>query len=66
MSSGSSRKVCASHILVKDEKTCLEIKAKILAKGTRTMQEIEFIEQAKKSTCPSGKEGGSLGEFGPG
>lgn len=37
MTAGSGRKVCASHILVKDEKNCLEIKAKILAKSTRAL-----------------------------
>ncbi len=50
----------ARHILVKSEDECNKLK-----------QEIEggaaFTDIAKKhSTCPSGKEGGSLGEFSPG
>ncbi|KAJ3274836.1 hypothetical protein HDV01_002040 [Terramyces sp. JEL0728] len=54
-----SQKIRASHILVKTKEECEEIKANV---STET-----FSELAKKhSTCPSGKNGGSLGEFGPG
>lgn len=53
-------KATARHILVEQEAKCLELK-----------QEIEngkdFAEVAKEhSKCPSGKNGGDLGEFGPG
>jgi len=54
----------ANHILVKDEAKCLELKATIEASGDVMGK---FTELAKEhSTCPSGKSGGSLGEFGPG
>ena len=51
----------ASHILVKDESKCKELMESI--KGGS----VAFADAAKEhSTCPSGKSGGSLGEFGPG
>merc|ERR1711865_883824 len=50
----------ASHILVKDEAKANELKAEI--EGGADFAELA----AKHSTCPSGKSGGSLGEFGPG
>lgn len=50
----------ARHILVKSEEKCEELKQQI-ATGT------DFAELAKKhSSCPSGAQGGELGEFGPG
>ncbi len=50
----------ARHILVPSEEKCLELKSQI-AGGA------DFADLAKEhSTCPSGKNGGSLGEFGPG
>lgn len=50
----------ARHILVNSEASCLELKQKIEA-GT------DFAELAKQhSSCPSGAQGGDLGEFGPG
>lgn len=50
-------KAKASHILVKDEKACQELKSKIEAGAS-------FSDlAAKHSLCPSGKQGGSLGEF---
>ena len=50
----------ARHILVNTEEECLKLKNEIEA-GT------DFSESAKKhSKCPSGAEGGSLGEFHPG
>ena len=50
----------ARHILVDSEEECLKLKNEIEA-GT------EFSESAKKhSKCPSGAEGGGLGEFNPG
>jgi peptidyl-prolyl cis-trans isomerase C len=53
-------KASARHILVKTEQECLDLKAKIDAGA-------EFESLAKQhSTCPSGKEGGALGTFGPG
>ena len=53
--------VSAKHILVKEEEECLAILAAINT-GEKT-----FEEAAKESsTCPSGQQGGSLGEFGKG
>lgn len=50
----------ARHILVSSEDKCTELKTQIEA-GT------DFAEIAKEhSSCPSGKSGGDLGEFGPG
>lgn len=55
MSSASAR-----HILVDSEEECHKLKGEIEA-GT------DFAESAKKfSKCPSGAEGGGLGEFRPG
>ena len=47
----------ARHILVKTEKECLELKKEILSGKTT------FEKAAKKSLCPSGKNGGDLGKF---
>ena len=53
-------KATARHILVDSEEQCLELKEKIETG-------IDFAEIAKEySSCPSGKKGGDLGEFGPG
>jgi peptidyl-prolyl cis-trans isomerase C len=50
----------ARHILVKTEETCNDLKRQI-ENGA------EFTALAKEhSQCPSGKQGGDLGEFGPG
>lgn len=50
--------VNASHILVSDEAFATELAAKILG------GEISFEDAAREhSTCPSGKNGGSLGDF---
>ena len=50
----------ARHILVDNEEQCGELKNQILG-GT------DFAEVAKEhSRCPSGKQGGDLGEFGQG
>ena len=50
----------ARHILVATEAQCVELKAKIEAGE-------DFAAVAKKhSSCPSSKQGGDLGEFGPG
>ena len=50
----------ARHILVDTEELCNELKKKI-ENGT------DFAEVAKEhSSCPSGKKGGDLGQFGPG
>ncbi len=50
----------ARHILVSSEDACLDLKKQI-EDGS------DFADRAKKhSTCPSGKSGGDLGEFGPG
>ncbi len=50
----------ARHILVATEAKCRELKEQI-AGGA------DFAEVAKEhSTCPSGRSGGDLGNFGPG
>jgi peptidyl-prolyl cis-trans isomerase C len=53
-------KATARHILVDTEQQCQSLKDEIAAGA-------DFGELAKKhSSCPSGKQGGELGEFGPG
>jgi len=53
-------KASARHILVNSQEECEKIKQAI-AGGS------DFAEMARKhSLCPSGKEGGALGEFTPG
>jgi len=53
-------RAAASHILVKTQEQALELKQQI-ADGA------SFADLAKEhSSCPSGKGGGSLGEFGQG
>lgn len=50
----------ASHILVSTEAKALELKAQIEAGAS-------FADLAKQhSSCPSGRSGGSLGQFGKG
>lgn len=50
----------ARHILVNSEEQCNELKSQIEAGA-------DFAELAKQhSSCPSGQNGGDLGEFGPG
>lgn len=53
-------KASARHILVATEAACLNLKKEI--EGG-----VSFEEAAKKhSSCPSGRQGGGLGEFSPG
>jgi len=53
-------KARARHILVSTEEACSSLKTQIEGGG-------DFVALAKEhSTCPSGKQGGDLGEFGPG
>ncbi len=53
-------KASARHILVPSEDNCNNLKVEIEAGA-------DFAEVAKKhSQCPSGKQGGALGEFSPG
>lgn len=53
-------KATARHILVDTLEECEKLKAEILAGS-------DFSEAAMKhSNCPSGLQGGDLGEFGPG
>ncbi len=53
-------KAMARHILVDTEEKCQAIKDEI-AGGA------DFADLAKQhSSCPSGQQGGDLGEFGPG
>jgi peptidyl-prolyl cis-trans isomerase C len=53
-------KASARHILVATEEACLALKNKIEAGA-------DFALCARdNSSCPSGKQGGALGEFGPG
>jgi peptidyl-prolyl cis-trans isomerase C len=50
----------ARHILVEDEQACLRLKEQIEAGA-------DFAELAREhSQCPSGQQGGELGEFSPG
>lgn len=54
------KRASASHILLKTEKECMELKKEI-ENGK------DFSEAAReKSLCPSGKSGGDLGTFSPG
>lgn len=54
------KRAAARHILVKTAEKCETLKQQI-ADGA------DFAELAKKhSSCPSGKDGGALGAFGPG
>ena len=53
-------KASARHILVKTEQACDDLKKKIEGGA-------DFAQMAKEhSDCPSGKQGGDLGEFSPG
>ena len=53
-------KATARHILVPTQEACNDLKTKI-DDGT------DFVDVAKEySQCPSGKQGGDLGEFSPG
>lgn len=50
----------ARHILVETEEKCLDLKKEIDGGA-------DFANLAQEhSSCPSGKQGGDLGEFGPG
>lgn len=50
----------ARHILVSSEEDCANLKAEI--EGGADFAKLA----AQHSTCPSGKQGGDLGAFGPG
>ncbi len=53
-------KAKARHILVPTKKACEDLKTEIEAGA-------DFADVAKQhSQCPSGRQGGDLGEFGPG
>ncbi|MGL5006597.1 MAG: peptidylprolyl isomerase PpiC [Plesiomonas sp.] len=55
-----ANKAAAVHILVKTEKECIVLKQKLAAGA-------DFGKLARQfSTCPSGKQGGDLGEFSKG
>ncbi len=50
----------ARHILVKSEAACMDLKSQI--EGGADFADIA----AQHSECPSGRQGGDLGTFGPG
>ncbi|MDQ6953271.1 MAG: peptidylprolyl isomerase [Mariprofundaceae bacterium] len=53
-------RACARHILVDSEEKCLQLKTDIEGGA-------DFADVAKaNSSCPSSRQGGDLGEFGPG
>ncbi len=53
-------KASARHILVNSENECLKLKSEIESGA-------DFADLAQQhSQCPSGQQGGHLGEFGPG
>jgi peptidyl-prolyl cis-trans isomerase C len=54
------RKATARHILVADQATCSDLKTRI--EGGEDFAQVARLH----STCPSGQEGGNLGEFSPG
>ncbi|HVU86974.1 MAG TPA: peptidylprolyl isomerase [Pirellulales bacterium] len=55
-----AKKAKARHILVPSKETCESLKTQIEAGA-------DFADLAKKhSQCPSGQQGGDLGEFAPG
>lgn len=51
----------ARHILVSSEQSCAELKEQI-KDGSTTFE----AAASEFSQCPSGKQGGDLGSFGPG
>jgi len=55
-----AKQATARHILVETEAQCQQLKSEIEA-GSK------FADLAKQhSSCPSGRQGGDLGSFGPG
>ncbi len=53
-------RAAARHILVETREKCEDIKTQIEAGA-------DFVQMAKEhSKCPSGRQGGGLGEFSPG
>jgi peptidyl-prolyl cis-trans isomerase C len=53
-------RAAARHILVSDEALCQDLKTRLEAGES-------FADLAREhSRCPSGRQGGELGEFGPG
>jgi peptidyl-prolyl cis-trans isomerase C len=60
MSKKTTSRASARHILVNTKEECDKIKTEIAGGAS-------FAEMARKhSQCPSGKQGGDLGEFSPG
>ena len=64
---GGGKQVSASHILVKSEERCAELRAELDEVKDSDAIKAKFAALAKaESTCPSASKGGALGTFGPG
>jgi peptidyl-prolyl cis-trans isomerase C len=57
----------AKHILVSTLQEAMSLKTELMGAGTGGSNGVKFEDLATKySKCPSGRNGGDLGEFGPG
>jgi len=60
------RTASAVHILVKDEKTCEDLKTQLAGSSAANLKGDFATLASQYSTCPSKAKGGSLGTFQPG